>query len=247
MDVPKREQKEGGFIAAIMAVFRSMRDAITVDGVAADYERFQERLQSTLEDEIAAIYFLMMLQLTEWVEANAPEYVTEPLPRGFSLPSAEYAMDRAAELAANITEQLRSDINRIQRQFANLDTIAEQLQTHLDATLSEARAKRIAITEITRATSHAESETTKRIEQRSPVRLQWIWWTQDDERVCPVCGPLHMKGEVAWAYRFPEGPPAHPNCRCYKEQSIVPAGVRVDTSDVNRSGRRPSEFAGAGR
>ncbi len=37
------------------------------------------------------------------------------------------------------------------------------------------------------------------------------WMTMEDERVCPVCGPLD--GKVFDTGRFPQQP-AHPNCRC---------------------------------
>lgn len=48
------------------------------------------------------------------------------------------------------------------------------------------------------------------------------WVTADDERVCPVCGPLHMV-EVPLHRRFTSGgrhfyaPGVHPNCRCTLE------------------------------
>jgi len=41
-----------------------------------------------------------------------------------------------------------------------------------------------------------------------------IWYTQADERVCPVCAPLHGKKQDVWEQQFPSGPPAHVRCRC---------------------------------
>ena len=40
-----------------------------------------------------------------------------------------------------------------------------------------------------------------------------IFWTRFDERVCPVCGPLH-----GTEYRQGQGPhpPLHANCRCHR-------------------------------
>jgi hypothetical protein len=40
-----------------------------------------------------------------------------------------------------------------------------------------------------------------------------VFWTRFDERVCPVCGPLHGR-----EYRQGQGPhpPLHGNCRCYR-------------------------------
>lgn len=31
---------------------------------------------------------------------------------------------------------------------------------------------------------------------------------------CDICGPLNGKTERHWAAQFPDGPPAHPRCRC---------------------------------
>ena len=50
-------------------------------------------------------------------------------------------------------------------------------------------------------------------------RAQKIWITAKDERVCPVCGPLHgQKVLVSEQFKTPEGdfwsPGVHPNCRC---------------------------------
>lgn len=50
-------------------------------------------------------------------------------------------------------------------------------------------------------------------------RAQKIWITAKDEKVCPVCGPLHgQKVLVNEQFKTPEGdfwsPGVHPNCRC---------------------------------
>lgn len=40
------------------------------------------------------------------------------------------------------------------------------------------------------------------------------WLTERDGSVCPICRPLHLKKRDVWEAQFPDGPPAHPNCRC---------------------------------
>lgn len=42
-----------------------------------------------------------------------------------------------------------------------------------------------------------------------------LWITEKDERVCPVCNPLHNTQRRVWARFQPNGPPAHPRCRCH--------------------------------
>ncbi len=64
----------------------------------------------------------------------------------------------------------------------------------------------IARTEVLRAHNQG------RIKFHQQVGVQKLeWMTMEDERVCPVCGPLD--GKVFNTGRFPQQP-AHPNCRC---------------------------------
>lgn len=56
--------------------------------------------------------------------------------------------------------------------------------------------------------------------QLSETRKRWV--TVEDERVCPICEPLHdVVIDFAELFRsgdfVGEGPPAHPRCRCFLE------------------------------
>ena len=64
----------------------------------------------------------------------------------------------------------------------------------------------IARTEVLRAHNQGRIKFHRRVGVR---KLEWM--TMEDERVCPVCGPLD--GKVFDTDRFPPQP-AHPNCRC---------------------------------
>ena len=50
---------------------------------------------------------------------------------------------------------------------------------------------------------------------RLAAALTAIWVTERDGRVCPICRPLDGQVDVDWEDQFPNGPPAHPNCRCW--------------------------------
>jgi len=54
-----------------------------------------------------------------------------------------------------------------------------------------------------------------------------MWITTRDDRVCPICEPLHKQWEDDWRDTFAYGPPAHPNCRCHLE--YFPTEVRNRT------------------
>ena len=84
----------------------------------------------------------------------------------------------------------------------------------LEPTFGARRAQTIATTEITRAYGQAATITQREMQSQGLLTLrQWV--TYRDDRVCPICGPLHNTYEDAWQLEFPDGPPAHVNCRCW--------------------------------
>jgi SPP1 gp7 family putative phage head morphogenesis protein len=87
-----------------------------------------------------------------------------------------------------------------------------QLIRALEPTFGRVRAERIAVTETTRIFY----ESTWQAANANPNVTMLRWYTAADERVCPVCGPLHLavipKAQRTWQGGI--GMPAHPNCRC---------------------------------
>lgn len=82
----------------------------------------------------------------------------------------------------------------------------------LEPVFGKRRAEMIATTEITRAYSQAAHITQMEMQQRGiETREQWVTWR--DDRVCPICAPLHNSFD--WQSSFVYGPPAHVNCRCW--------------------------------
>jgi hypothetical protein len=72
------------------------------------------------------------------------------------------------------------------------------------------RAVQTAVTEVTNAISAGERAVNDRL-QADGVRITAIWYTEQDERVCPVCRPRHGR---AYGTNWTNPPPAHPVCRC---------------------------------
>ena len=82
----------------------------------------------------------------------------------------------------------------------------------LEPTFGPARARMIATTEVTRAYSQAATITQEQMAaQGVQTTTQWVTWR--DDRVCPICGPLHNRFD--YQAEFPYGPPAHVSCRCW--------------------------------
>lgn len=106
-------------------------------------------------------------------------------------------------LLAKVAEVLADGVLR----GGNLETLAQAV---LDAMTDQARLARIALTEITYASSTAAL---------SVYRLAGIQATrwQTDSGPCPVCQDNEDAGAMPIGVPFPSGdlcPPAHPHCRC---------------------------------
>ena len=132
--------------------------------------------------------------------------------------AAQWAMSYGYELVRGLLATTR---DRLQAEVAeyirNSETIGQlTARMRADSGFSAARARTIAVTEVTRAFA----EGNRAAWRASGVIEKREWRTNNDELVCPVCGPL--AGQVVGLdEEFGEGidgPPAHPRCRCW----IVP-------------------------
>lgn len=93
------------------------------------------------------------------------------------------------------------------------------LKSQLNPWFGEKRAERIAVTEVTRM--YAEGNITAW--KAAGIVGKKRWQTAMDEKVCPICGPLHgmevgvdENGFTTEAFGMGlYGPPAHVNCRCW--------------------------------
>lgn len=91
----------------------------------------------------------------------------------------------------------------------------------------KARAERIAITETTRVYAQANNLYGQQLAIEYPeFKVYKKWFTNNDDKVCSICGPLHGK-EVTQGNAFPsvigggfDNPPAHVNCRCWTAVTV---------------------------
>ena len=89
----------------------------------------------------------------------------------------------------------------------------QDVQSRLSYAYDPNRAKMIAITETTRAASQATTSYQDYLRERGIAMIR-VWNTDADELVCPICAPLNGKTEADWGAEYPDGAPAHVNCRC---------------------------------
>jgi hypothetical protein len=141
---------------------------------------------------------------------------------------------RAADSFVLASQRLLT--RQAERSDANEELTHAALTQLLRSVLSSARASTNAVTEVTNAISAGETFVTDRLRSEG-AEVTEIWFTQIDERVCPVCAPRHgaERGD-GWV----NDPPAHPNCRCYKGYRIRHNGVQVILFDDDAVARRLS-------
>ena len=127
--------------------------------------------------------------------------------------SETWARDRADE-AVRLTQ--KTNQARLQGIIGDVTSdkitpeVAESLASRL---FNGRRAEGIAAYETSSALSEASHELAGSM-RTAGIQVIERWLTAEDERVCPICGPLDKAVDDEWSSQFPSGPPAHVNCRC---------------------------------
>jgi SPP1 gp7 family putative phage head morphogenesis protein len=162
---------------------------------------------------------------------------TDPLGINWELANnaaAEWALNHSAELVRSISDTTRARIQAEVANFVRNDETINQLSQRLEPMFSPVRAEMISVTEVTRSFSEANQIAW----QESGVIDGKEWRTNNDELVCPICGPLDSN-VVPTGQQFDggfDGPPAHPRCRCW----VVPVPI---TEENRIAAERAEEIA----
>ena len=139
--------------------------------------------------------------------------------------AGDWARRHTFDLVRNITDNTRKQLqNALQTYLDTPGMTLEEVEALIAPAFSQARAERIAVTEITRANAASANGLQEHYREKHGLTYRRIWQTHEDDRVCPICRPLDGKDEREWSDRFPGGPPAHPNCRCSVSLRLVRRG-----------------------
>lgn len=185
-ELNNRRDIETAFANRLAALdLRHRQIVFSMAGFPPDLDRVPEQVWRQIEDEQKREIAAIVLIIAA---SSARQHA---LPLGISYRAAQaYAVARADVV-----------LGGAKAKFAEFKT-ASQVVDELT---------RFAVTETTAAQT-AGSEAAAAIYGMDEADL---WITENDGRVCPTCGPLHMATRKKWMARFPNGTPAHPNCRCY--------------------------------
>ncbi len=182
------------------AVTRPFQDAIVteLERVALAGSEFG-RLQ--VEGDVFGV---KALEMTAWDLANNA--------------AAQWAIGYGYDLVRGLLDTTRDRLQIEIAEYINNSQTIGQLIERITAggVFGQPRAHAIAVTEVTRAYAQGNLAAWR----ASGVVEGKQWNTNNDELVCPVCGPLAGQ-VVALDEPFPgniAAPPAHPRCRCW----IVP-------------------------
>lgn len=189
------------------------------------------------EQKLAAALAAALLALRKSIESGVPNYYQFTADAGAALRDGLTAtyLDAANDLMATHGEGISANVDADASQYAAsvAGSIAQAMADNTAAALggvaivggslvgshlfSAERAAATAITETTRAISQGQRAAAGLIALSTRSRLTVRWKTEGDDAVCPICAPLDGKTENepnGYGREFPEGPPAHPYCRC---------------------------------
>lgn len=222
--LPRRRRRERDLGRELFAIFQLV---LTGDlGFDALFRRVAAILTSNVTDVFVSSF-----------RNVAPEGLTNSTEIGSAL-GAQWAQQHATGLAAELVRNITRELNagRDPRQVLSAERASSLATTEITRAVSqgETASRRVAAEQASSGRPSGDEGRASSIVGAGPLDLDdgfvavWIVVTdggRPDDRVCPICEPLHKRLESDWRDQFPLGPPAHPNCRCHLE--YVPAGEDV--------------------
>jgi hypothetical protein len=231
---PRRKEKELAELklqAAFNGLFKRQRKAIADRLRLLNFGRKSpnpayDDIFETDPETIAAIARLLLV-----AARGGSEIFGEEINFDFddSLTNAEaskWAQSYAFDLVKNIDATSKKALNSVIAQF--VDTPGMTIQDVVDLLpYDPSRSLKIAVTEITRAYAEGQKIAGQQLKEQYPgVRITKTWFTNNDDRVCDLCGPLDMMEvdfDKNYKAKTPSGedididqPPQHVNCRCWQ-------------------------------
>ena len=132
--------------------------------------------------------------------------------------AADWARRYGSTLVRDIDARTLQGVRDAVGDFYEQGLTLGQLREKLGRWYGPNRASTLATTETTRAAVEGERGITDDLARQGIVMVE-VWQTNNDELVCPLCGPHHGKTEGDGWTRG-DGPPAHPNCRCWTTHEL---------------------------
>lgn len=200
---------------AVRAGGRLAMAELTVPAVALDMQR--PRVKAWLEANAA--------RLVKDVNGTSRKAIKAIVRDGFAAGRHPNAMARDIRAVVGLTEPQSIAVARRRAALVEAgvaEAKAERQMARYAERLLKRRAEVIARTESMTAVNQGRASMWRQLQDDGGIEAnaKKEWLTADDERVCPICGPLDdhkpipLDGTYSTAVGALSHPPAHPGCRC---------------------------------
>jgi hypothetical protein len=202
-----KERRLARLLTPILERYGEQAVTAVLQGQAADLAGMSTDLRTALLSDLADVALASMTGM-----AKELRYGIDPA--RVTTAASEWAKQYTYQLVNGLTQTSQAALQQVvSDMLSTVGMTREQVAQALAPVFGPARAEMIAVTEITRAASAGVELTRKEI-AKAGIEMGRVWQTNNDELTCPVCGGLNGKPEAEWNRQYPDGPPAHPNCRC---------------------------------
>lgn len=229
MDLPERASHEERLTGIMQALNDQWKEELLlylgnppdIDNVPAE---FWDRVEQEQRD--AALVALLLIYLHSARVHSQRFLSTEPQSERLKIETRIaqdgklWAFDKASNLAADFRSNSRDWLVTKSSDWFGKPVTPDELRAEIDPIFGDSRAENIGVTETTSAIT---AGATAGVENTVGLSDDDLWITENDSSVCPICSPLHKTRRPVWSAKFPNGPGAHPRCRCYLQFHHQPA------------------------
>lgn len=173
-------------------------------------QSFWDELDGDMWDAVSLLVIeIVLLGITNAIAALPP--AAQPFVNFDNLYSKvlEFSRTYRFEWIRGITDTTRAKTLKAITDWIRSGSPIDTLVKALEPLFGESRARRIAITEVTRLFARGNQLAWEETGFVNAVK----WNTAEDEKVCPICRPLD--GTLIGIDDIDAHPPAHVNCRCW--------------------------------
>lgn len=215
-----REAEEARNLRALRRFFIDARGSWEwrLSRVDQNADRLGKRFLSRQEEELAAVLLLMSANSIKASIGVEMGRAREAIRRAGLNPERVRAaiLENSIRTAENASRQLaRQIIAETSNRLRDLDSQEREnpdlRRERIDRLFGRTRSERIAITS-TSGWKSTGTMSAREVLRDEGIRVRQIWKTYPG--ACEICVPLDGKDRRVWGRRFPDGPPAHPSCRC---------------------------------
>lgn len=226
MEIPSRSAIEFKFARELSRLTTRQRNRLAKYlGFPPDLRNVPDSFWKEVEEENRGVIF-------GWWQSV---FLASAIYHGLDAAQAEIAAQQAAERKA--AEVAAGYVATTQKRLDNAaDAWLEKIQNDnmrkgellqdLVKILGPRRVETVVVDNVTNAQTAGGEFAAQEQGLISPDDLWLTWWRirPGDGAVCQICAPLHRTTRDFWSRYFPEGPSAHPECRCIIEYRNNPSG-----------------------